>query len=52
MDETKNWTIHKHTYSQGKCSECGSEGKITITDKIGRCQKCHIDWLIEEAKKQ
>lgn len=47
----KMWEVHHHTYKQGKCDECGKEGKIQITDGVGRCQGCSVKWLMEKATK-
>jgi len=45
-----NWKVHNHEYSQGKCDECGAEGKITITKGTSRCPDCQVNWLIEKAR--
>ncbi|MBI5459206.1 hypothetical protein [Methanobacterium sp.] len=39
--------VYHHEYTEGKCDECGKEGKIQITDGIRRCQGCCVDWLIK-----
>jgi len=49
MEETKNWDIYPCEYTEGKCEVCGAEGQIQISDGVGRCQKCSVDWLIKKA---
>jgi len=41
--------VYHHKYTEGKCDECGKEGKIQITDGVGRCQECSVKWLMKKA---